>query len=106
MHFRVNFMSMTSPDYNRGYDLSFIPCPCWCRGEDILINLNPKSPNYADVSGGCASLMELEKLAPPMRVTVVALQGGHGQEADLSSLVMDLESCGCEVEVLRSGFKD
>ena len=103
MKFTVIFEHQGS---NMTYTLDFIPCPCWMNGEDLLINLNPKSPYYSDVKEGCKALMQSEGLSLPLRATVVVFSAGNGGDADLQALVKDMTSCGIELEILRSGFKE
>jgi|FLOH01.1.fsa_nt_gi hypothetical protein len=106
MHFSVIFETYRGQGFNQTHTLDFVPSPCWMKGEEVYINLNPKSPYYADVIGGCKTLMKAEGLSLPLRATVVVLVEGNGVEADLLALVEDIKSCGIEVEVLRSGFSE
>lgn len=92
MHFTVVFSGAEGHDLSFG--LVFIPSPCWVRGDDVVLNLNPRTPELEP--GFVARLLDTtgvrdEVLASGRRCTVVVHAGGHGVSAHLAMLVEELE---------------
>lgn len=98
MKFTVVFPSHESKDLSFGY--VFIPCPCWIRGEEILINLHPEYGEYRN--GDFQKILdymdypELDEMNS--KVILVIHPEGHGGESDLEQLVQEINSCGFGIE--------
>lgn len=101
MHFTVVFRGSESVDLS--YGLVFIPCPCWVKGNDTVINLNPSTPLLEP--GSVARLIDHENLRSLLAIdtqqcTIVVHPEGHGSATDLAQVRSELESAGFAVCVI------
>ena len=102
MHFTLVFRSNEATD--RSYGMVFIPCPCWVRGSEVLINLNPHTPELEP--GSVKRLIEREKLRPAenegrAQCTIVAHPEGHGGYKEMGILRGELQDAGFGVCVVE-----
>ncbi len=101
MHFTVHFRSEKVYQQDLSYGLVFIPCPCWTKGNRIVINLNRENPHYQ--MGSVRKLIEKERLdqwlGEQPQAIVLVHQIGHGTEKYKQKLLNDLDNEGFAVQV-------
>jgi hypothetical protein len=94
MHFTVVFEGTEASDLS--YGLVFVPGPVWVRSDEQLVNRSHK-PRYA--AGDLEALLVSERIESRLgsgarNATVVVHGAGHGSEADLGSLLLELADLG------------
>ncbi|GIM29741.1 hypothetical protein CPJCM30710_24070 [Clostridium polyendosporum] len=97
MKFTVVFKSYQSLDLSFG--LVFAPCPIWIKGDEIVVNINPKDSHYQ--LGSVKKLIEVESLQSKLlekKAVVIGHGTGYGCESDLKELIKDLRNEGFEVK--------
>jgi hypothetical protein len=101
MHFTVVFGAGESSD--RSYGLVFIPNPCWVRGSEIVLNLNPRTPELEP--GAVRRLIDQERLRGDLAeggntCTLIAHPAGHGTLKELHLLQEELAAESLSVRVV------
>ena len=100
MHFTLVFSGAEGHDLSFG--LVFIPNPCWVRGDDLVLNLNPREPRLE--AGSVARLLNAAGIRDEVaeagrRCALVVHSGGHGTPEDWELLAGELEREGLAVAV-------
>lgn len=106
MHFTLVITGDDSQDLSFG--LNFIPNPCWLRGDQLLINLDPSNPRLAP--GAVARLVAYLNLSTtlgpaPWRCALLVHPTGHGTDDDFALLHRELREAGFVVQPVNLGKK-
>ncbi len=101
MHFTVVFSGDEGRDLSFG--LVFISSPCWVRGDDTIVNLNPLAPRLEP--GSVRRLFEATKIGAEVaragnRCTMVVHAGGHGGVEDLARVMHELKTAEMHAEIV------
>ncbi len=97
MRFTLVFDNLAE-GYGSSYDLLFTPSPVWVQGDNLILDLNPESPQLK--AGSVQRLIEQEEIQYVEKCIIVVHHVGHGDVDSLEILKKDLENADIEYRIV------
>ncbi len=98
MHFTLVFQSHESEDLS--ISICFVPCICWVKGKDIVLNPHGENPVYKE--GDLENFLLFSGFSPVEKnVAIIVHPEGHGTLQDLNLLKKDLSILGFTYQIMQ-----